>query len=185
MRSHNLKGSFGPLSNGMRHKPTDLIIQLFIYSNSRSHRNLETRNQRLLIISRNPSSNLFLGCHFEGLFYSDEYEGKPQLCPAMQWISRLNNEVHLERIMAKTHRFKRLRKLSIFNKAIDTRHEFKSLKLILPKFNVGAYALVRASEKHLEELVITGNPMRYSGDEQFHSLRSKDLQLLPKLRCLR
>ncbi len=59
--------------------PTDLISQIFTYLDSRSHGNLETCNKRLLIISRNPSSNLFFGCHFEGPFYSDEYVDKKPL----------------------------------------------------------------------------------------------------------
>ncbi len=49
--------------------PDDLIISLFNYLDHKSHVSFANVSKRMLIISRNPSSLLKFGLHFESYFY--------------------------------------------------------------------------------------------------------------------
>ncbi len=106
------KIAFQPLSEMVT--PKDLISKFFTYLDAGSHAALETCNKLLLIISRNPSSTLVLGRTFEGFFCFMKMYSSPSCCPSMQWVLNLNPKQCLEGIMTAAHRFRHLRKLSVF-----------------------------------------------------------------------
>ncbi len=163
--------------------PTELVSKIFTYLVSRSHGSFETCNERLLIISRNPSSNVSLGCHFEGRFYRSDYLENLTLCPSIQLALRRTSDEPLEQIMATTHRFRHLKRLTLCNEDSEIwRYMYSSDWWVAPIM----FSLLKSCEKHVEELVITqesdwdSSPLTH-----VQSLHSPDISPLPNLRRLR
>ncbi len=168
--------------------PTELISKLFTYLDSRSHGYLENCNKRLLIISRNPSSNLFLGCHFEGGFYRSDYSTHPLLCPSIQFALKVKVQDPLERIKATTHRFEQLKRLTLCNDGLNVTDEvWERLGSAVSDewLKIGMFPLLHASERHVEELVICEHSMYDMRKKPFQSLHSDDISVLPNLKHLR
>ncbi len=143
--------------------PKDLVSQIYPYLDYKSHGALETCNKRLLIISRNPSSNLFLGYRF------DRNSSK---CSTAQWVGTVKEADPLHYIMEKTHRFKHLKRLCVYNTDSS-------------KWRKAMYCLLKACGRHVEEFVICGGSTKDWRDDLEESLHSKDLLPLPKLKKLR
>ncbi len=95
--------------------PNELISKLFSFLDNKSHGDLETCNKRMLIISRNPSSNLFLGGTLDTCLSSMDESGHLLLgrCPTLRWALSLKERDTLEDIMAKAHQFKRVKRLCL------------------------------------------------------------------------
>ncbi len=159
--------------------PTELIIDMFHFLDSRSHGSFETCNKRLSVISRNPSSNLSLGCHFEGA----SYEVDSAICPSFQFCLGINSDEPLCRSMAKGHRYKRLKKLTLFPDANDTVIDDPDVDF--KRFHIGTYVLLKSCEQRVEELVLD---CMYDSDipsTPWPSICSPDLIPPPHLKRLR
>ncbi len=81
--------------------------------------------------------------------------------------------------MAKAHRFKHLKKLSLFGDGNDDFFVF------CEKLSIGNFALLKSSEKCIEELVINGEATYDRSEATFASMHSSDITSLPSLRRLR
>ncbi len=112
-----------------------------------------------------------------------KYYENPALCPSIQFCSRVNGEESLDRTMAKAHRFRRLKRLTLFGEGNDELLPQKFGEDLKP-LHIGSFALLKASERHVEELVINGWIEENLREASWQSLHSSDLTVLPSLKRL-
>ncbi len=163
--------------------PSELVSNIFTFMDAKSHGEFETCNKRLLIISRNPSSNLYFGDDFENYAYAYENLG-PYECPAVQWAGRLKATDNFGHIMSKAHRFRLLKGLSLCLYVDGEVFENTPSHTL----DEAMFSLLSSASKNVEDLIIKGefHDYRSQVENTFrNSLSSDDVPVLPKLTRLR